>query len=81
MNQLPQPLQLQNLPTQPDSYNLYLSAPGWESKPAAVITKEGVFRVHVDPSDENAKKFVELVNNALQGKAAPLTAMELINGE
>lgn len=65
----------------PDTVKFYLSNPDWQDKPAAEITKDGVFRVHIDPTDENARKFIELVNGVLQGKAAPLTAMEVINGE
>lgn len=31
----------------------------------AYIDKDGVFHVHVEPTDENAKKFIELVNKHL----------------
>jgi len=37
----------------------------------AEITADGIFKVHVEPNDENAKKFIELVNKHIR----PITAM------
>lgn len=33
--------------------------------------KDGIFRVHVDPTDENAKQFIEIVNNFLRMYGQP----------
>lgn len=45
----------------------------------AEITVDGVFRVHCEPNDENARKFVELVNAVIcSGRSSPLSRMEVI---
>lgn len=41
---------------------------GGNDKPLALIGQDGIFRVHVDPTDENAKKFIEIVNRWLTPK-------------
>lgn len=58
----------------------FFTKPNDFKNPAAEITPDGIFRVHVDPTDENAKAFNDLVNRSLRG-ASPLTAMEVIDGK
>lgn len=49
------------------------------NKEVARIDSDGVFRVKVDPTDENTKAFIEAVNRCLQN-GIKLTKVE-INGE
>ena len=58
----------------------FVAKPNDFENPLAEITPDGIFRVHVDPTDENTKAFIDLVNRSLRGDS-PLTAMEVINGE
>lgn len=75
-----EPILIRNIEMPAWSVKFY-TKPNDFQNPVAEITPEGVFRVHVDPTDEVAREFVDLVNRVLSGKAAPLTAMEVINGE
>ncbi len=43
----------------------------------AEISRDGIFRVVVDPTDESAKAFIECVNNAL---GVQLRGMEAVSG-
>jgi len=46
-----------------------------DSQVVATIDADGIFRVNVDPTDENAKLFVELVEKYLSHRT--LTSMQI----